>query len=75
MDDAQQTLDQARKLRIAPHADDAVVDAVVLDAQGRGDEAKKSLQEARQWLAAQQPGNHRLRDFIAEVERYLNRPR
>ena len=75
VEDAELALDQAKKLRIAPHADDAVVDALVLAAQGRGDEAKKSLQEAREWLAAQQPGNYRLRDFIGEVERYLNRPR
>jgi tetratricopeptide (TPR) repeat protein/tRNA A-37 threonylcarbamoyl transferase component Bud32 len=75
VDDAQQALDQAKKMRIVPHADDAVVAAAVLASQGRGDEAKKSFQEARQWLAVQQPGNYRLRDFIGEVERYLNRPR
>jgi hypothetical protein len=75
VDDAELALAQAKKLRIAPHADDAVVAAAVLASQGRADEAKESLQEARQWLAVQQPGNDRLRDFIGEVERYLNRPR
>ncbi|MFP6619755.1 MAG: protein kinase [Pirellulaceae bacterium] len=75
VDDAQQALEQARKLRTVPHADDDVVEALVLASQGSADEAKEALQKARQWLASQQPGNYRIRDMIAEVERYLARPR